>query len=87
MSKKYRLSYSPVFRDGNMYDPDIPRILVENIPSPFECVKQIRELFGEKCLPDQNLFDALPKEMYKLTFIMLGKNSCRCKLFIEMYDE
>jgi hypothetical protein len=85
-TKKFRLMIHTVFKDGKLMEPDMPRPLVENISSPFECVKRIRDMFGDKCLPEQNLFDAIPTDGH-ITFIMLGKSGCRCKLYIELYEE
>lgn len=89
MTEKYRISIHCCFKNGELRQPDIPRMIMENIETPFDCVKSIRSMFGEKCLPDQNLFLSLPKEFNRLTFIMLngGNKGCRCKLYIEKYKE
>jgi hypothetical protein len=83
---RFRISKHCCFKNGQMQENDLPRLLIENILTPKECVEQIRALFEKTCLPDQNLFFALPKELYKPKFIMLYGEHCSCKLFIEMYE-
>lgn len=97
---KFSISIQKIFRDGKMEELDIPRELITGIDSPFDCGKQIREMFGGNCngcngwcnrcgefgcIPTQNILEALPKERGEVRFITLIGHRCRCKLYIEKY--
>lgn len=82
---RMRISKHVVFKDGHMREMDIPRIIKEDIRSPFECGNIIRNMFGD-CIPDGNLYDYFPRKIGEMPFMMLCGKNCRCRLFIEIYE-
>jgi hypothetical protein len=97
MEGYFTVSIQRIFTDGKMTELDLPREIYSRITSPFDCAKNIRDIFGENGTPNiwcnrcpkegciqknENLLMDLPRDINDTTYIMLVGPRCRCKLYI-----
>lgn len=79
----YRIMYQKVFDGTRLLEPDLPRVLVEELKTPFDVIRNLNGLF-EHCIEDTH--SLIPNDECPRKFGMLrGNTGCRCKVFVEKY--
>lgn len=79
----FRIMVQKVFDGKNLIEPDIPRVLLESLKSPFDVIRNLNGLFPN-CVEDP--YSLIPNDDVPRKFGMLrGKEGCRCKVIIERY--
>ena len=80
---RMRVSRWNACKDGVKKERDLPRVIIDDIKTPFQCKNQILQLYGGCCPENPYLY--FPTEIGKVTKMECKGKKCACILYIEIY--